>query len=182
MITALREQQTQQAQQKRPRQNHGMAKEEPHSIDSTLTEREQHPLITKHPAAEEPTIASTSKKRKFSRDDPAEEETHAQPLPTPWRIPFPDKARWDLCPKPRASRTTLTIFLQPAVLEERNGDIQYRVVNNDGARESIIILTGLKCRTSNSSCLYSLSAASGALGSSFAPELLPSLPKQETPG
>lgn len=30
-------------------------------------------------------------------------------------------------------------------MEERNGDIQYRVVNNDDSRESMIILTGLKC-------------------------------------
>lgn len=30
-------------------------------------------------------------------------------------------------------------------MEERNGEIEFRVVNNDGGRESIIILTGLKC-------------------------------------
>lgn len=35
--------------------------------------------------------------------------------------------------------------LKPAVLEERNGEIEYRVVNNDGSRDSTIILTGLKC-------------------------------------
>ena len=34
--------------------------------------------------------------------------------------------------------------LKPAVIEERNGDIEFRVVNNDGARESTIVLTGLK--------------------------------------
>lgn len=34
---------------------------------------------------------------------------------------------------------------QPAVVEERNGEIEYRVVNNDGTRESMILLTGLKC-------------------------------------
>ncbi|EON69460.1 hypothetical protein W97_08720 [Coniosporium apollinis CBS 100218] len=34
---------------------------------------------------------------------------------------------------------------KPAVIEERNGEIEFRVVNNDGSRESIIILTGLKC-------------------------------------
>ena len=39
-------------------------------------------------------------------------------------VPFPDK---------------------PAVLEERNGDIEFRVVNNDSGRESFMILTGLKC-------------------------------------
>ncbi|KAF5672108.1 histone acetyltransferase GCN5 [Fusarium circinatum] len=34
---------------------------------------------------------------------------------------------------------------KPAVVEERDGEIQYRVVNNDGTRESMILLTGLKC-------------------------------------
>jgi len=34
---------------------------------------------------------------------------------------------------------------KPAVIEERNGEIEFRVVNNDGSRESTIILTGLKC-------------------------------------
>lgn len=36
------------------------------------------------------------------------------------------------------------LVLQPAVVEERNGEIQFKVVNNDNARESMIILTGLK--------------------------------------
>ncbi len=35
--------------------------------------------------------------------------------------------------------------LKPAVIEERNGEIEYRVVNNDGSTESMVILTGLKC-------------------------------------
>ena len=43
--------------------------------------------------------------------------------PTP-AVPFPEK---------------------PAVLEERNGDISFQVVNNDGKARSMIILTGLKC-------------------------------------
>ena len=30
-------------------------------------------------------------------------------------------------------------------MEERNGEIEFRVVNNDNTRESLIILTGLKC-------------------------------------
>lgn len=30
------------------------------------------------------------------------------------------------------------------MLEEHNGDIEFRVVNNDNSRESTIILTGLK--------------------------------------
>lgn len=34
---------------------------------------------------------------------------------------------------------------KPAVAEERNGDISFQVVNNDGKPRSMIILTGLKC-------------------------------------
>lgn len=34
---------------------------------------------------------------------------------------------------------------KPAVIEERNGDISFYVVNNDGRNHSSIILTGLKC-------------------------------------
>lgn len=34
---------------------------------------------------------------------------------------------------------------QPAVIEERFGDIEFKVVNNDNSPESTIILTGLKC-------------------------------------
>lgn len=30
-------------------------------------------------------------------------------------------------------------------MEERNGEIEFRVVNDDGARESVVVLTGLKC-------------------------------------
>lgn len=30
-------------------------------------------------------------------------------------------------------------------MEERHGEIKFKVVNNDNARESMIILTGLKC-------------------------------------
>ncbi|TKA80703.1 hypothetical protein B0A55_03694 [Friedmanniomyces simplex] len=34
---------------------------------------------------------------------------------------------------------------KPAVLEERNGEISFQVVNNDNTHRSMIILTGLKC-------------------------------------
>ena len=44
------------------------------------------------------------------------------------------------------SRPVLPFFPEkPAVAEERNGDISFRVVNNDGKPGSMIILTGLKC-------------------------------------
>lgn len=39
----------------------------------------------------------------------------------------------------------LLIALQLAAQEERNGGIEYRVVNNDGSQDSTIVLTGLKC-------------------------------------
>ena len=54
-----------------------------------------------------------------------ESETPSDAPPQPKKlIPFPEK---------------------PAVIEERTGEIEFRVVNNDGKRESTIILTGLKC-------------------------------------
>jgi len=34
---------------------------------------------------------------------------------------------------------------KPAVLEERHGEIEFRVVNNDGSHDSFVVLTGLKC-------------------------------------
>ncbi|RYC79314.1 Histone acetyltransferase GCN5 [Fusarium oxysporum f. sp. narcissi] len=34
---------------------------------------------------------------------------------------------------------------KPAVIEERNGEIEFRVVNNDSDQESLIVLGGLKC-------------------------------------
>ncbi|QKX56756.1 uncharacterized protein TRUGW13939_03863 [Talaromyces rugulosus] len=74
-------------------------------------------LVSKRAAFEEPDTAPCAKKIKSSQDD------NTDPAPV-LRVPFPEK---------------------PAVLEERNGDIEFRVVNNDGSRESNIILTGLKC-------------------------------------
>ncbi|KUI70199.1 Histone acetyltransferase GCN5 [Cytospora mali] len=72
----------------------------------------------KRKAAEDPTSPAAAKRVKH--DDSAEPE----PKPKTPVIPFPEK---------------------PAVLEERAGDIQFRVVNNDGDKDSFIILTGLKC-------------------------------------
>ncbi|KAI9682241.1 MAG: histone acetyltransferase [Caeruleum heppii] len=62
---------------------------------------------------------SPSAHKRFKHSSSPEEEK--QPVNV---VPFPEK---------------------PAVLEERNGDIEFRVVNNDNSRESLIILTGLKC-------------------------------------
>ncbi|KAJ9132010.1 Histone acetyltransferase [Pleurostoma richardsiae] len=72
----------------------------------------------KRKAEDEPPSPSAAKRIKH--DSPSEAEK--KPAMNP--IPFPEK---------------------PAVIEERNGEIEFRVVNNDGDRESLIILTGLKC-------------------------------------
>src|ERR1700709_2054627 len=48
-------------------------------------------------------------------------------------------------PSPAPSVKAIAFPEKPAVLEERNGEIEFRVVNNDGERDSTIILTGLKC-------------------------------------
>ncbi|KAI1293336.1 histone acetyltransferase GCN5-like protein [Xylaria venustula] len=83
--------------------------------------RENHP-ISKRTASEEPNTAPDAKRIKTLHD--GRSKPGSGPPATPQRIPFPDK---------------------PAVIEERNGEIEFRVVNNDGSRESSIILTGLKC-------------------------------------
>ncbi|KAH8648794.1 histone acetyltransferase GCN5-like protein [Tricladium varicosporioides] len=83
--------------------------------------REQNPPVVKRKALEEPNTPSATKRIKSSHDGSTEPNT--EPPATAWRIPFPEK---------------------PAVLEERNGEIEFRVVNNSGSRESWIVLTGLK--------------------------------------
>lgn len=52
------------------------------------------------------------------------EDSDSDPPITPTPVTFPDK---------------------PAVVEEKQGIVEFRVVNNDNSRESNIILTGLKC-------------------------------------
>ncbi|SPO02121.1 probable histone acetyltransferase [Cephalotrichum gorgonifer] len=73
---------------------------------------------TKRKAEEEPSSPSAAKRVKQSESS----EPDKKPVMKP--IPFPEK---------------------PAVIEERTGEIEFRVVNNDGDRESLIVLTGLKC-------------------------------------
>ncbi|KAK0704224.1 Bromodomain-containing protein [Apiosordaria backusii] len=68
--------------------------------------------------------SSTAKRMKISHDG-STTKPDAQPPAAPLvRVPFPEK---------------------PAVVEERNGEIEFRVVNNDSSKEHTIILTGLKC-------------------------------------
>ncbi|KAJ8122909.1 hypothetical protein ONZ43_g1012 [Nemania bipapillata] len=83
----------------------------------------QPSLVTaKRKATIEPDTLPALKKTKISHYEST--NPHIQTAGGTGRIPFPER---------------------PAVLEERNGDIEFRVVNNDGTRESTIILTGLKC-------------------------------------
>ncbi|KAK4169715.1 putative histone acetyltransferase [Cladorrhinum sp. PSN259] len=77
-------------------------------------------VAAKRSASEELKPDKASKRIKL----PLDQSTIPKLVQPPTIIPFPEK---------------------PAVLEERNGEIEFRVVNNDGARESWIILTGLKC-------------------------------------
>ncbi|EFR05330.1 histone acetyltransferase GCN5 [Nannizzia gypsea CBS 118893] len=79
-------------------------------------------LGAKRPAPKELASGPSAKRNKDSHDEPTELDV-SPPTIAQW-TPFPDK---------------------PAVLEELRGEIEYRVVNNDGSRESTIILTGLKC-------------------------------------
>ncbi|OJJ58982.1 hypothetical protein ASPSYDRAFT_178106 [Aspergillus sydowii CBS 593.65] len=76
----------------------------------------------KHIIAEGPDTAPDAKRIKSSHNEVA--VPVVKPAAITRVVPFPDK---------------------PAVIEERNGEIEYRVVNNDGSTESMVILTGLKC-------------------------------------
>ncbi|KAK4214561.1 histone acetyltransferase GCN5 [Rhypophila decipiens] len=92
---------------------------------------ESHALSTdgeargvKRPASQEPNSPVDVKRIKKSKDEASSAEPNAKLAPQSRTIPFPEK---------------------PAVIEERNGEIEFRVVNNDGSREHLVILTGLKC-------------------------------------
>ncbi|KAJ9248232.1 hypothetical protein DTO207G8_7534 [Paecilomyces variotii] len=99
--------------------------EQPAPVDSG-----QDLPVTKRTAFEEPSSAAHDAKRmKGAQDGPTELTPDVttpaiKPPAKNWRVAFPEK---------------------PAVIEERNGEIEFRVVNNDGSQESTIILTGLKC-------------------------------------
>jgi len=112
-------------------------------------------LGSKRKATDEPSTPSASKRIKASHSDsPEPKKIPAAGNP----IPFPEKVSYHRPNSPNSTdRICGIIFLvllvasirltfpKPAVIEERNGEIEFRVVNNDGSRESLIILTGLKC-------------------------------------
>ncbi|KZM22097.1 Histone acetyltransferase [Ascochyta rabiei] len=80
------------------------------------------------PAKRKATTEATGGSPKRAKQSPSSDaDAHVDEAPAPpvkRIVPFPEK---------------------PAVIEEREGEIEFRVVNNDGQRESTIILTGLKC-------------------------------------
>ncbi|PKY08568.1 Bromodomain-domain-containing protein [Aspergillus campestris IBT 28561] len=90
--------------------------------------------VTKRTAFGNPSTAHDAKRIKHIQDGatelapevttPATTAPTLKSLATIRRVAFPEK---------------------PAVVEERNGEIEFQVVNNDGSHESMIILTGLKC-------------------------------------
>lgn len=110
---------------------------------------------SKRKAVDDPTTPSANKRVKSSHSDSPEPKKipalPAHPVPFPEKVgsPLPSQqltARAEhachpavYAPDPEAN------ILKPAVIEERNGEIEFRVVNNDNQRESLIILTGLKC-------------------------------------
>ncbi|KAH8198647.1 hypothetical protein TruAng_007188 [Truncatella angustata] len=80
-------------------------------------------LVTKRMASGGASLASNAKRVKTSHDWATGSDVQPPRITVKPMVPFPDLR----------------------VLDERNREIEYRVVNNDGARESTIILTGLKC-------------------------------------
>lgn len=84
---------------------------------------DRQPATAKRKATSEAPNGSPKRIKQSNPSTPS--HTDDTPAPPVKRIvPFPEK---------------------PAVIEEREGEIEFRVVNNDGRRESTIILTGLKC-------------------------------------
>ncbi|OAL64158.1 histone acetyltransferase GCN5 [Trichophyton rubrum] len=104
-------------------------------------EREQN---HKRPAAEELSSALDAKRNKAIDCGPTVPDVSISAIVQ--RVPFPDKVSIPSTPQqPLRYQICPNNIVKPAVLEEQRGEIEYRVVNNDGSRESTIILTGLKC-------------------------------------
>ena len=106
--------------------------------NTALTPTDKLPA-SKRKAEEEPSTPSGNKRIKSSHSHTPEPITKVKKAALD-PIPFPEKVR-----KLVLNNIVLSDLLKPAVIEERNGEIEFRVVNNDNKRESLIILTGLKC-------------------------------------
>ena len=102
---------------------------------ASAREKSGHSLMPKRKASQEHGSASPTKR---TRTSTTPEPTPAEKLKI---VPFPEKVKLPClnCYGPQLTQS------KPAVIEERDGEIEFRVVNNDGSRESTMILTGLKC-------------------------------------
>ncbi|RMZ71717.1 histone acetyltransferase GCN5 [Pyrenophora seminiperda CCB06] len=105
----------------------------------------QNGRAVKRSASEELDAAPATKRMEGS--DIRLEETGLKPKVTKRVVPFPEKVcrnMFENIKNTKEKKNADFALIKPAVIEERNGDIEFRVVNNDGARESTIVLTGLK--------------------------------------
>ncbi|EJT68190.1 histone acetyltransferase GCN5 [Gaeumannomyces tritici R3-111a-1] len=98
----------------------------------------------KRKASEEPDSPATSKRAKHSQSTEPPETDPPPSAPTPTPAPAAPAAT-AAATATAAAPARIPFPEKPAVIEERNGEIEFRVVNNDNERESLIILTGLKC-------------------------------------
>merc|ERR1711939_335647 len=100
-------------------------------LDDSLTAK-MAPITSDNIKRKASEDASSSRSKKARTESPSLEDgdtakpgkSASDPPITPTPVDFPEK---------------------PAVVEENQGLIEFRVVNNDNSRESNIILTGLKC-------------------------------------
>lgn len=107
---------------------------------SSSTDKGQRSPAAKRPGPDNLSTGPATKRAKSSHDGPMDVDPKPQALMR--RIPFPDK----VCqPGYSSNPMNPSNSSKPAVVEERNGEIEFRVVNNDGSVESLLILTGLKC-------------------------------------
>ncbi|KAG5921896.1 histone acetyltransferase [Claviceps africana] len=128
-----------------------------HLRGALVANKTNRPQGTKRKASVDPSSPSASKRLKH-HDEGAEQgdgkkSTALKPIPFPEKVRLGTAAKgWQQQQQQQQQQQNknknkkLTKHSgQPAVIEERNGEIEFRVVNNDNERESLIILTGLKC-------------------------------------
>ena len=113
---------------------------------STSTPTSPHPIASLYPPSPSPNILVRNLKANQDSREAKRKATTDPPNASPKRIkqsPSTPTAA-DEAPA-RPAKRIVPFPEKPAVIEEREGVIEFRVVNNDGRRESTIILTGLKC-------------------------------------
>jgi len=107
---------------------------------------DQPPDSMVHDLGEALSAAASARGQSITQNITTEATQNTPSLPAPNVSQDALKSICANCQRCSASATfTNTDSSQPAVIEERTGEIEFRVVNNDNERESLIILTGLKC-------------------------------------